>query len=306
MAVALMANADNTKWRGELRHDESMARHCSWRVGGRARNYFVPADRDELIAFLAALPAAERLLWVGLGSNLLVRDGGFDGTVICTKGALDELRFLDTERVYVAAGTPCAKLARQSVAHRLTGAEFMVGIPGTVGGALAMNAGAFGGETWELVINVEMVYRDGRVESLPGDSFEVGYRSVRFPDDAWFLGAELQLRADTLGTGDDRIRDCLAQRATSQPTGMASCGSVFRNPTGGYAGALIEQVGLKGHRIGDAQISVKHANFIVNLGAATARDIEALVNLARQQVAAVTGIELMPEVRIVGEASDAN
>jgi UDP-N-acetylmuramate dehydrogenase len=305
MVVAHMENEGKSKWRGELRYDEPMARHCSWRSGGCARNYFEPADRDELIAFLTELPANEPLLWIGLGSNLLVRDGGFDGTVICTKGVLDELRFLSDERVYAAAGTPCAKLARQSVTRGLTGAEFMVGIPGTVGGALAMNAGAFGGETWELVVRVEMVYRDGRVESLPGENFAASYRRVTLPAEAWFLGAELQLSMDTQGDGEKRIRKCLAQRATSQPTGMASCGSVFRNPIGAHAGALIEQVGLKGHRIGDAQISPKHANFIVNLGAATARDIESLIELAQQRVAAASGIELVPEVRIVGEGADA-
>jgi UDP-N-acetylmuramate dehydrogenase len=296
-----MSKRTYSELRGELRFDEPMSRHCSWHVGGPARCFFAPVDRSDLQAFLAHRPAAEPQLWIGLGSNLLVRDGGFPGAVIATNRGLDELHFEPDRRVRVAAGTPCAKLARQSVARGLTGAEFMAGIPGTIGGALAMNAGAFGGETWSLVRSVELISPAGEIRRYSGEQFKIGYREVKLPSAGWFLSAELQLADDPSHSGAARIRELLAQRAETQPTGVASCGSVFRNPEGHYAAALIEQAGLKGARIGGAEISNTHANFIINLGTATAADIEALIALAQEKVREMTGVELVPEVRIVGD-----
>ncbi|MGE0370521.1 MAG: UDP-N-acetylmuramate dehydrogenase [Gammaproteobacteria bacterium] len=287
--------------RGILRHGEPMARHTSWRVGGPAEHYFEPADLDDLTVYLGTLAPDEPVLWVGLGSNLLVRDGGIRGSVIVTNGVLDAITHVSDTVVQAGAGAPCAKVARYCASAGLAGAEFLVGIPGTMGGALAMNAGAFGGETWRLVTAVDTIDRHGRLtRRLPGE-YETGYRSVRGPAGEWFIAAQLQLQPGDAGQARARIKELLARRTDLQPTGQPSCGSVFRNPPGDYAGRLIEACGLKGTRIGGAEVSRKHANFIVNDGGASAADIEALILRVRETVERLQGVQLMPEVRIVGE-----
>ncbi len=292
--------------RGELRLDEPMARHTSWRAGGRAQRFFVPADAEDLRCFLRGTSSEEPLLWVGLGSNLLVRDGGLTGTVIST-ARLNACRFIAeraiTERVIVAeAGAPCARIARLAAQLGITGAEFLAGIPGTLGGALCMNAGAFGGETWRLVESVETIDRQGERRRRARPDFEVGYREVRGPADEWYLAAQLVLAPDPEGGGLDRIKALLGRRAGIQPMGQPSCGSVFQNPPGDHAARLIDAAGLKGFSIGNAVVSEKHANFIVNRGGATATDIEALIEHVQRTVAERHGLRLKPEVRIVGEA----
>jgi UDP-N-acetylmuramate dehydrogenase len=287
--------------RGELRLDEPLSRHTSWRVGGPARRLYRPADSADLIVFLQQLEPGEPLLWLGLGSNLLVRDGGFDGTVIATQGCLVEMRREGKRGIRAEAGAACAKLARFAARAGLVGLEFFAGIPGTLGGALAMNAGAFGGETWRRVTRVETVDRSGRVRERLPEEFRIGYREVQGPADEWFLAAHLELEAGDNEAAQTEIRRLLAQRAASQPTGQPSCGSVFRNPEGDYAARLIEAAGLKGERIGGAQVSNKHANFIINTGDASAADIEALVARVQERVEAASGIRLQPEVRVLGE-----
>lgn len=287
--------------RGVLRRDEPMARHTSWRVGGAAERYYEPVDLDDLAYYLKGLPADEAMLWIGLGSNLLVRDGGVRGSVIATNGALDGITFLGDTVVQVGAGVPCAKVARHCANAGLVGAEFLVGIPGTMGGALAMNAGAFGGETWPLVQSVDTLDRQGGLARRTPDQYRVGYRSVQGPAGEWFVGARLQLRRGDADEARACIRELLARRTDLQPTGQPSCGSVFRNPAGDYAGRLVEACGLKGARIGGAEVSRKHANFIVNDGTATAADIEALILHVRDTVERLQGVRLVPEVRIVGE-----
>ncbi len=289
--------------RGELTRDEPMAAHCSWRVGGPADRCYRPADLDDLVTFLQALPASEPLYWVGLGSNLLVRDRGIRGTVILPFGGLDVLERVAEKRVRAGAGVTCAKVARFCTRNDLVGAEFLAGIPGTLGGALAMNAGAFGGETWPLVRSVQTLHRSGELrERTPGD-YEIGYRTVVGPRDEWFVSAELELQPGDGRAAQRRIRELLERRGASQPTQLPSCGSVFRNPPGDHAARLIEASGLKGRRIGDAQVSEKHANFIVNLGGATAADIETLIDEVRATVEREQGVRLEPEVRIIGEAA---
>ncbi|MGQ0591349.1 MAG: UDP-N-acetylmuramate dehydrogenase [Gammaproteobacteria bacterium] len=292
--------------RGELRLDEPMARHTSWRAGGRARRFFVPADAEDLECFLRGTPSEEPLLWVGLGSNLLVRDGGLSGTVIST-ARLNACPYIDKwaidERAIVAqCGAPCARIARLAAQLGLTGAEFLAGIPGTLGGALCMNAGAFGGETWRLVGSVETIDRQGERRRRARADFEIGYREVRGPADEWYLAAELVLAPHPEGGGLDRIKALLGRRAETQPMGQPSCGSVFQNPPGDHAARLIDAAGLKGFSIGNAVVSEKHANFIVNRGGATAADIEALIEHVQRTVAERHGVRLTPEVRIVGEA----
>lgn len=291
---------DSLDLHGALRRQEPMARHCSWRAGGAAELFFEPADRADLLAFLRAVPAQIPLTFIGLGSNLLVRDGGLDGVVILTTRALGGLR-QEGDCFTVEAGVPCAKLARQVALAGHAGAEWFVGIPGTVGGALAMNAGAFGGETWEAVVRVETVDRHGTLHERERQAYRVGYRSVQGPEEEWFLACTFRFPlATTPEAALAKGRDMLARRNDSQPTGVASCGSVFRNPPGDHAGRLIEVAGLKGAREGGCHVSLKHANFIINDGEASAADIERLVLRVQAEVLARCGVRLEPEVRIRG------
>jgi UDP-N-acetylmuramate dehydrogenase len=284
----------------EVLIDEPMRRHTSWRVGGPADRFYEPTSIAELQDILASLPRSMPVLWLGLGSNLLVRDGGIRGAVIATSALPRDLE-RDGASVRAGAGLPCALLAKQCVRWQLGPAAFFAGIPGTVGGALAMNAGAFGGETWERVASVVTIDRAGALHERARSEFAIGYRSVRGPvEGEWFLAATFALAPDaTTAAG---LREMLARRDASQPLGIPSCGSVFRNPPGDFAGRLIEQAGLKGARIGGAVVSDKHANFILNTGDATAADIEALIERVRSTVERASGVRLEPEVRVVGEA----
>lgn len=281
--------------------DEPMSRHTSWRAGGNAKQYVQAESLAQLASFIATLSENEEILLMGLGSNTLIRDGGFDGTIIATQSVMSQLELIDDTTVYVGAGVAGAKLARFCSKNKLVGAEFFAGIPGLVGGALAMNAGAFGGETWPLVIEVETLNRRGEIQKRQAGEFKYSYRHVEGPKDEWFVSATLKLsRKNEHGNTID-IKQLLAKRADSQPTGVASCGSVFRNPEGFYAAQLIEESGLKGKRIGGAVVSEKHANFIINDNNATASDIEALIQLIQETVKNKKGILLQTEVKIVGE-----
>ena len=278
-----------------------LAHYTSWRVGGPARQMYQPADEADLSRFLAQLPADEPLLWLGLGSNLLVRDGGFAGTVIALHGRLAQFRIVGTQ-LQAEAGVACAKVSRAAARAGLAGATFLAGIPGTIGGALAMNAGAFGGETWTSVEQVRTINRHGVCQQHTADAFQVSYRQVNKPTDVGFLGATFQFCIGDTIQEQARIRQLLQQRSTSQPIGKPSGGSTFRNPPGDFAARLIEASHLKGYRVGGAQISEKHANFILNTGAATAQDIEDLISQVQIEVQRQQGILLQPEVHIVGEA----
>lgn len=290
--------------RGMLRHDEPMSRHVSWRAGGVARRWYQPADLADVQAFLRQTPADEPLLAVGLGSNLLVRDGGFAGTVLLLSGALAELR-REGDLIYAQAGVAGAKLARFAAAQQLAGAEFFVGIPGTLGGMLAMNAGCYGGETWQKVVRVQVLTRSGELLERTPQEYTIGYRYVALKQQSeeFFVGAWLRFSAGDVEAAKRKIKALMDKRGASQPLQMPNAGSVFRNPPGDYAARLIESCGLKGKRIGGAQVSEKHANFIVNLGGASAADIEALISEVQGAVMKQTGIKLHPEVRIIGEAS---
>ena len=287
--------------RGVLTQNADLSRYNTWRVGGAARRLYRPADAVDLAHCLAMLSGRERLLWLGLGSNVLVRDGGFDGTVIMTHGTLNEIRDLGNGAFRAGAGAPCNKLARFIAKRGYVGAEFLAGIPGTWGGALAMNAGAFGGETWSLVTRVETIDGAGVRRERRLDAYRIGYRSVQGPAAEWYLSAELQTRRGDAAAATAAIRALLAQRQRTQPIGVPSCGSVFRNPPGDYAARLIEACGLKGACEGGAQVSPKHANFIINRGHACAADIETLIRRIQSRVRAAFDVALHPEVHIVGE-----
>jgi len=281
-------------------HDEPLSRHTSWHAGGPADLFFVPRDAQDLAAFLRQLPAPLPLLMVGLGSNLLVRDGGYRGAVVLTHGALGALERRSATLIHAEAGVPCARIARQCVQWGMGPADFFAGIPGTLGGALAMNAGAWGGETWQHVVEVDVLDRRGARHTRPRADYEVGYRSVRGPADECFVGARLEFERRP-GANADAIRELLEKRRATQPIGAWSCGSVFTNPAGDHAARLIDSAGLKGFRIGDASVSEKHANFIINHGTARAADIEAVIEHVRGTVQALHGLKLETEVRIVGE-----
>jgi len=296
-----MAALQQTGWQGELLENELMARHTTWRVGGPADRYYRPVDINDLALFLADLPAEEPLFWLGLGSNLLVRDAGIRGTVISTSGLLNDISQLDETTVRAEAGVSCAKVARFAARLDLVGAEFLAGIPGTMGGALAMNAGAFGGETWNIVTQVETLARDGKHHVRTPSEYAVSYRHVEGPQDEWFVAASMALEHGDGKQAQANIKELLAKRGASQPTSQPSCGSVFRNPDGDHAARLIEACGLKGKCIGGACVSDKHANFIINTGDATASDIENLINTVADTVSQQTGITLQREVHIVGE-----
>ena len=298
-----MAAQKNLLW-GELRRNEPMARHTSWRAGGSVDRAYVPVDLEDMRLFIASLPRQEPVCVVGLGSNLLVRDGGLRGTVVFTHGALKEIRF-EGNAIYAEAGVPSPKLARFAAMHELVGAEFMAGIPGTVGGALTMNAGCYGGETWGIVESVTTLDRTGQLRQRTPANYRIGYRSVTLRDEGeeWFAAARFKLPRGDGAKSRFTIKQLLERRIASQPLNLPNAGSVFRNPANDHAARLIEACGLKGHVQGGAMISDKHANFIVNTGHARAADIEALIETAHAAVKQKFGIDLEREVRIVGDAA---
>ncbi len=295
-------SSPGNRWRGVLLHNEPLAKHTVWGIGGPAEHFYKPLNLEDLCLFLADLAPDEPLYWLGLGSNILVRDAGIRGTVVHTAGCLNELKKLDAKTVRAEAGVACAKVAKFSARQHLGGCEFLAGIPGTVGGALALNAGAFGGETYDIVTYVETLDRNGERRRRPGSAFNASYRHAELPRDEWFIAAEFNLTDQLRPDAEASIRNLLRRRAETQPTGLRSCGSVFRNPDGDHAARLIEASGLKGHSIGGAQISEKHANFIINRDKASAWEVESLIEHIIARVEAEHGVRLRPEVCIVGDA----
>lgn len=286
---------------GDIRENEPMSSHTSWRVGGPAQLYFKPASIDDLSQFLADLDLQMPVFWFGLGTNLLVRDGGIPGVVIAASGIFTDLEKTGKHTLRVGSSVPCTQLARQCIRWGMGPSEFFAGIPGLVGGALTMNAGAHGGETWERVASVTTIDRHGNLHERTPDDYSIAYRSVTGPQNEWFVEANMRFEPDA-DASMETLKSMLARRKDTQPLGLPSCGSVFRNPPGDHAARLIEAAGLKGHRIGGAQVSDKHANFIINRGDASAQDIEKLIDHVKNTVSEYHGVSLLPEVRIVGEA----
>lgn len=286
---------------GRLLLNEPMARYTSWRVGGKADRLYIPAGLDDLRLFLQSVDVAKPIYFIGLGSNLLVRDGGIRGTVVLMHNVLTEMK-MDGDLVYAEAGVTCAKLAKFCAKEAKQGAEFFAGIPGTLGGALAMNAGCYGSETWDVVHSVMTINARGELNQRDASAFVATYRHVAMPKEGeWFVGAWLNLQAGDAQESTQKIKDLLAKRLASQPLNLPSAGSTFRNPAGDYAARLIEASGLKGYIIGGAQVSEKHANFIVNIGGANALDIELLIKHMHETVLAKNGVALQQEVKVIGE-----
>ena len=282
-----------------------MAKHVSWRAGGCTAKAYVPADLNDLAAFLQALPQDEVVLFVGLGSNLLVRDGGFRGTVILMHAVLNTVR-VENQRIYCDAGVASPKLARFAAKHDYAGAEFLAGIPGTIGGALAMNAGCYGSETWEKIDEVLTIDRCGELHHRKPADYEISYRHVVLraaANEEWFIAAWFKLARGDGAASQAQIKALLQKRISAQPLNRLNAGSVFRNPPNDFAARLIEVSGLKGLRVGGAQVSEKHANFIVNMGDASAADIEGLIDTVQETVRRQWGVVLEREVRIVGDTA---
>ena len=308
MAELSHLNAQPATLRGRLRQQVPMREHVSWHAGGSARQAYVPADLDDLSQFLKTLPAHEEIVFIGLGSNTLVRDGGFDGTVILVQGALAAMRLQDDGALYAEAGVASPKLARFATKAGLAGAEWLAGVPGTIGGALAMNAGCYGAETWQFVARAHMIGRDGTRRTRVQSEFDTGYRhcvlrdaDARIGHDEWFVAAEFIFPKGDVGAARANMKTWLDRRAATQPLNLPNAGSVFRNPQGDYAARLIESCGLKGKIIGGAQVSAKHANFIVNPDqTASAADIEQLIAEVAGIVERVCQVHLEREVRIIG------
>lgn len=289
---------------GRLLYGESMAKHVSWRAGGAVDRAYIPASLDDLCNFLRTVPASEPVHMAGLGSNLLVRDGGLRGVMVLMHAALKRLEIDADGLIQAEAGVASPKVARFAANHGRVGAEFLAGIPGTVGGALAMNAGCYGSETWNHVVRVQTVDRKGELHTRTPQDYELAYRHVALRmtyAEEWFVSGSFRFEAGDGEASRARIKALLEKRIATQPLSQPNAGSVFRNPPGDFAARLIQSCGLKGLRIGNAQVSEKHANFIVNLGGATAADIEALIDRVEEIVVEKTGVSLVREVRIIGE-----
>ena len=294
--------AETKTYRGKLLIDEPMSKHTSWRVGGKADHYYIPADLSDLQFYLAGLEMDTPITWIGLGSNMLVRDGGIRGEVIAALNGLKDLTLRKDGSIYAESGVTCARLAKFCQKQGLAGADFLAGIPGTVGGALTMNAGAFGSETWPHVERLTMINRRGELVNRMASEFSVAYRRVSTFPDEWFAAGYFRFTTKIAGQ-DSNIKQLLQKRNASQPIGLPSCGSVFKNPPGQHAAQLIEAAGLKGHCLGGACVSEKHANFIISSEQTRAADIEALIGFIQQVVKQKFDVELETEVRILGEDS---
>jgi UDP-N-acetylmuramate dehydrogenase len=292
--------------RGRLEYNLALARFTRWRVGGVADIAYFPSDVNDLSLFLKNLPSDVPLTVLGLGSNVLIRDGGVRGAVVLWRDISAEPR-RDGDLIVAPAGLATPKLGRYAAQQGFGDAAFLAGIPGTVGGALAMNAGCYGDTCWAHVVSVNVIGRDGVQRQRSPEDYAVGYRDVTLKEKGgqqeWFTGATFRFdKRESVTQALADIKALLVKRAASQPLTLPNAGSVFRNPDGDFAGRLIEQCGLKGYSIGGAQVSEKHANFIVNAeGNATAADIEALILYVQRQVEAQTGIKLVPEIKMIGE-----
>ena len=279
--------------------NEPLSKHTSWKVGGPADTFFTPENRDELSQFLK-LNHNKPITWLGNGTNVLVRDGGIRGVVISTKKSLNEIKKETDNSCRVEAGASCMDLALFAEKNKIGPAAFFSGIPGSIGGALVMNAGSFGYETWDFVESVEVIDKKGMIHHLNPNDFSLSYRTVHFPFPLWFLSCRMKFPNSEITTKSE-LKELRDQRIKTQPLSEDTCGSVFKNPEKGHAGDFIERAGLKGYRIGGSSISTKHANFIVNEGNATSENIEDLIEYVQEIVSSQFDVELETEVRIIGE-----
>jgi UDP-N-acetylmuramate dehydrogenase len=296
-------------FKGEIKRNEPLSRHTSYAIGGPADVLAHPADREDLRLLLQAIKTRKLNYFVlGGGTNLLVRDGGFRGVMI----TLQRMRTIKIEReyrsiggsfvvVYAEAGASLAALLSLAVEHGFTGLEFAAGIPGTVGGAVCMNAGTSLGEMGDIVESVTLISPDGELSTRSAEEMEFGYRTASVPEGHLVLEVRVVLRRDDKEKIKARLNELLNTRKQRQPWGFPNAGSVFKNPQEESAGMLIENAGLKGRMVGGAQVSEKHANVIVNTGKAKAADVLELMEIVKEKVLDVSGVRLVPEIKIIGE-----
>lgn len=286
----------------EIRENEPMSEHCSFKIGGPARLMLLPSSAEEAASALAILRSSgAQVLIVGSCTNLLIPDEGYPGAVVRMSKPASSMELLDAARIRAQAGATLNALAVFAAQHELTGLEFAHGIPGSVGGGVAMNAGAYGGEMRDVLESAEYVDKDGAIRTLSGDALGLSYRHSAFSDtDKLITSAVFRL---TPGDGEAvraRMNELIEKRRASQPLDMPSAGSTFKRPKTGYAAALIDEAGLKGLRVGGAMVSAKHAGFVVNAGGATYSDVIELMREVRRRVCEFSGVLLEPEVKIIG------
>lgn len=291
------------KVRGRLRENVKMSELTWFRVGGPADIVFTPADVEDLADFLAALPAEIDVYPVGVGSNLLVRDGGLEGVVIRLGRGFNNIEIEDGFRIRAGAAVPDIMVARAALDAGISGLTFLRGIPGTIGGALRMNGGAYGKETKDVLVEAQAVDRLGNVHELSVGDMNYSYRHCGAPEDLIFTGALLQGEQGERERIAEAMKAVTDAREQSQPVRSRTGGSTFKNPDVGKAWQLIDQAGMRGFRVGDAQVSDKHCNFLINLGNATAADIETLGETVREKVAETSGVNLDWEIKRVGRSN---
>ena len=289
---------------GSLLENEPMSKHTSYGIGGPASAYITPKDQDDLCRILKfAVKYDITVYFIGSGSNLLVSDNGINGIVISPAKSLKKLE-IEENSIVAESGVMLGKLVKESMKRNLTGLESLIGVPGTLGGALVMNAGAFGGEISNYLISVDVMTSKGKLKSYKATDIDFSYRFSSFSTDEFILLARFELKFEDPNIISERRKIASSGRKTNQPLRFRSAGSVFKNPKDYAAGYLIDKVGLKGKRIGDAEISTHHANFFINHGNASASDITELIRLARTAVLEKFDIELELEIKTIGFEQD--
>ena len=287
------------KVKGNLRKDISLKEYNTWKVGGKAEYFFEPDDLEDLKIFLN-LTLDEKVTFLGNGSNVLIRDSGIKGYVVCLKKSLNNFHIDGKNKFIFEAGLSCMKIAQISAKENFTGLEFLCGVPGTLGGALKMNAGCYGGNIWDNVFEVTLINKKGDLVKRTKDDFKIGYRNVELDENNFFVSASFNLKKNKMNNSQNIIKDFLKDRRSNQPTGLPSCGSVFKNPKNLYAAKIVDSLGLKGHRIGGAYVSEKHANFIITEKSAKSEDIEKLISFIQKKVFEDKKISLETEVKFIG------
>ena len=286
--------------KGSLENNKSLKDFNTWKVGGNAEFFYEPKSLKDLITFLKLVKDTE-ITFLGNGSNVLIRDDGIKGCVICLKNTFNGHQINKNNEFVIEAGLSCMKIAQITAKKNYTGLEFLCGIPGSLGGALAMNAGCYGGNIWENVTKVSLINKDGEIIEKDKKDFIVGYRNVDLKKNNFFISANFLLKKNPLNNSLDTIKKYLKDRRSKQPTGQPSCGSVFKNPCNAHAANLIDSLGLKGYKIGGAYISEKHANFIISNKGTKSSDIENLIDLIQKKVYEKTKIFLETEVKFIGK-----
>jgi UDP-N-acetylmuramate dehydrogenase len=276
-----------------------MKEYNTWKIGGSAQYFFEPSNLDDLKKFLENSSNID-IIFLGNGSNVLIRDGGINGCVVSLKNTLNNYTSNKKGKYIFEAGFSCMKIAQITAKDNYGGLEFLCGIPGSLGGALAMNAGCYGGNIWDYVNKVIMINKNGNLVTKNKREFKYGYRNLELEDNNFFIGATFNLQENQLKNSLDIIKEYLKDRRSKQPTGLPSCGSVFKNPENYHAANLIESSGLKNYKIGKAYISDKHANFIITEPSASSSDVEDLIEFIQKTVFENKNIFLETEVKFIG------